>query len=57
MLKGPFKLKWVGGKWQDTVTDPQETKFQLTESLLSFRCYNGKESTVNRALGGSTYPG
>jgi hypothetical protein len=40
MLVGPFKLKWVGGKWQDTVTDPQETKSQLTESLLSFRCYN-----------------
>jgi len=35
----------------------QQLKLHLNHLLTSYHFINGKESTVNIALGGSTYPG
>jgi hypothetical protein len=47
--------KWIKTDIFDQ--NPESIIKNIQEPVVFFAHLNGKESTVNRALGGSTYPG
>jgi hypothetical protein len=63
MMKIIFAAQWT--LWHDKLERMALTNRHNNASLIlevldvlpSYPSLNGKESTVNRALGGSTYPG